>query len=262
LSEFQAPEWLIKTSLIDVDHRIRALLPFPNYVQDNQEFVTDYIQEVKPYHVQVREFNLTYNGTDPFAGDLTDFDLPAYWNNNVEVPQFTSPVLLPYTHATAQPSNINSDTESNDPIWTAWPWSQWYNNYTLHVDSVIIINGGSGYTTAPLVVITGDATESATMYATINDSGAVIGVTIENNGSGYLTTPTITFVGGNGTGAAAYPVMTNGLVRSFKTVIRYDRYQYQSQITDWQPNVSYDNGTLVRYNNTVWELQALMAALL
>jgi hypothetical protein len=253
LSEFQAPEWLIKTSLIDVDHRIRALLPFPNYVQDNQEFVTDYIQEVKPYHVQVREFNLTYNGTDPFAGDLTDFDLPAYWNNNVEVPQFTSPVLLPYTHATAQPSNINSDTESNDPIWTAWPWSQWYNNYTLHVDSVIIINGGSGYTTAPLVVITGDATESATMYATINDSGAVIGVTIENNGSGYLTTPTITFVGGNGTGAAAYPVMTNGLVRSFKTVIRYDRYQYQSQITDWQPNVSYDNGTLVRYNNTVWE---------
>jgi hypothetical protein len=62
LSEFAAPEWLTKTSLIDVEHRIRALLPFQNYVRDNQEFVLDYIQEVKPYHVQIREFNLRYNG--------------------------------------------------------------------------------------------------------------------------------------------------------------------------------------------------------
>jgi len=39
LSEFSAPEWLVKTSLIDVDHRIRNLEPFQNYRQDNQEFV-------------------------------------------------------------------------------------------------------------------------------------------------------------------------------------------------------------------------------
>jgi hypothetical protein len=78
LSEFAAPEWLVKTSLIDVDHRIRELLPFQNYSRDNQEFVIDYLQEVKPYHVQVREFNLTYFGNDLYEGDLTDFDVPAF----------------------------------------------------------------------------------------------------------------------------------------------------------------------------------------
>jgi hypothetical protein len=64
LSEFSAPEWLIKTSLIDVDHRIRQLIPYQNYVRDNQEFVSDYINEVKPYHVSIREFNLKYSGFD------------------------------------------------------------------------------------------------------------------------------------------------------------------------------------------------------
>jgi hypothetical protein len=39
LSEFAAPEWLIKTSLIDVEHRIRSLTEFQNYSRDNQEFV-------------------------------------------------------------------------------------------------------------------------------------------------------------------------------------------------------------------------------
>jgi len=58
LSEFTNPEWLTKTSLIDVEHRIRELVPFQIFRQDNQEFVLDYIQEVKPYHVQIREFNL------------------------------------------------------------------------------------------------------------------------------------------------------------------------------------------------------------
>ncbi len=93
LSEFSAPEWLVKTSLIDVDHNIRNLEPFQNYRQDNQEFVLDYIQEVKPYHVQIREFNLLYNGQDAYGGDVTDFDVPAYYNTSLVVPQYTSPIL-------------------------------------------------------------------------------------------------------------------------------------------------------------------------
>ena len=98
-SEFTAPEWLMKTSLIDVDHKIRALLPFQIYMQDNQTFVLDYIQEVKPYHVQIREFNLAYYGQDTYPGNLTDFDVPAYWDTTLDIPQYISPILLPYDHA-------------------------------------------------------------------------------------------------------------------------------------------------------------------
>ena len=100
LSELQAPEWLVKTSLIDVDHRVRELLPYPNYQLDNQTFVSDYLQEVKPYHVQVREFNLSYSGIDDYLGSITDFDIPAYYNTSLTVPQYVSPILLPYAHAT------------------------------------------------------------------------------------------------------------------------------------------------------------------
>ena len=155
LSEFAAPEWLVKTSLIDVDHRIRELLPFQNYSRDNQEFVIDYLQEVKPYHVQVREFNLTYFGDDLYQGDLTDFDVPAFYNTTLPVPQYTSPILLPYAHGTAQISNTLSDAESTDQIWTEWPYSQWYENYLLSVETIVVTFNGTGYTTPPQVTIVG-----------------------------------------------------------------------------------------------------------
>ena len=255
LSEFSAPEWLVKTSLIDVDHRIRQLIPYQNYVIDNQEFVSDYIQEVKPYHVSVREFNLKYSGFDEFFGDLTDFDLPAYYNTALDVPKFTSPVLLPYGHGTAfnSTTNTQSDLPATSPVWGTWPYNQWYSNYLLILDSVEIVDGGSGYTEPPVVVITGDASTPAEATAVISSLGRVVAVNVTNTGSGYSQTPTITFDGGNGTAARAYARMTNNLVRSFRTVIKYDRFQYFSDVLTWMANVTYQQDTLVRYNNSVWQ---------
>ena len=259
LSEFGAPEWLVKTSLIDVEHRIRALLPFQNYSRDNQEFVLDYIQEVKPYHVSIREFNLRYNGADEFFGDMTDFDLPAYYNTTLDIPQFTSPILLPYDHSTAFNSETNnlSDLTSNSTVWADWPYSQWYNNYLLMVGSIVIVETGSGYTTPPTVVITansGDPAPTTTAEATavLNGAGQVVAINVTNSGAGYRSTPTVTFDGGNGSGAAAYPRMINDVVRQFRTVIRYDRFQYQTAVQTWSSNGTYENGTLVRYDDRVW----------
>ena len=254
MSEFSAPDWLIKTSLIDVDHKIRNLIPYQSYRQDNQDFVLNYIQEVKPYHVQIREFNLSYNGNDAYPGMVTDFDSPSYWNSSLTVPQFINPVLLPYTQSTANSkTNFDANTESTDIIWTETPWNEWYNNYTLTVQSVIINNQGSGYTSAPTVVITGDCVTPAEMTAVVNSAGKLVSITITNPGVGYITTPVITFVGGGGVDAVAAPVMGNDLIRQLKTTIKYDRYQYQSDIFEWQANVSYDNGTQVRYANRVWQ---------
>jgi hypothetical protein len=256
LTEFQSPEWLMKTSLIDVEHRIRELVPFQIYRQDNQEFVLDYIQEVKPYHVQIREFNLAYNGQDIYGGMLSDFDCPAYYNTSLEIPQYVSPILLPYTKSdavgTGTPSTI-SDTPADAQIWIESPWSEWYNNYLLSIQDVTIVDGGEGYTVPPEVVITGDSITPAEMTAVINSAGRVVGINIINPGAGYSSTAVITLTGGNGTGARAAAVMGNDLVRSIKTTIKYDRYQYSSTIVDWEANVNYDNGTQVRYNDQVWQ---------
>lgn len=262
LSEFAAPEWLVKTSLIDVEHRIRSLTQFQNYSRDNQEFVLDYIQEVKPYHVQVREFNLRYNGFDQWFGDMADFDLPAYYNTSLQVPQFTSPILLPYDHGTAFNSETNnlSDLPANSTVWASWPYSQWYNNYLLQLDSVALIASGSGYTEPPEVVITANPNDTAPSVpaqavAVLNSLGEVVAINVTVNGAGYRSTPTVTFVGGNGSGAVAYPRMTNDVIRQFRTVIRYDRFQYKTVIQDWNSNGTYPNGTLVRYDNRVWSAQ-------
>jgi hypothetical protein len=271
LSELLAPEWLIKTSLIDVQHKVRDLAPYQNYIRDNQDFVSEYIQEVKPYHVQVRAFNLTYDGADDYLGSLTDFDLPAYYDTALTIPQYVSPILLPYQHATAQAFNTLSDTASNSTIWTDWPYSQWFDKYLLQVATVIVTNPGTGYTIAPTVLIVpadGDTGSGAEAVAVLNSLGHVASITVLRSGSGYRSTPTIVFDGGNGTGATAYPVMSGlgnainqstdqsefyNLVRSFKTVIKYDRYQYRTSVLTWSADGYYENGTLVRYDNRVWQ---------
>ena len=254
LSEQIAPEWITKTSLIDVDHKIRQLLPFQTFNRDNQEFVIDYIQEVKPYHVQVREFNLIYEGFDIYSGTLTDFDVPAYWKSDLTVPQFVSPVLTPYTLSTAVGTGREttiSNASNDDPIWATEPWVFWHQNYSLAVESVTVINGGQGYTIQPLVTVVGDSIEPAELVAVISSTGIITAINVVNPGRGYLTTPTIV-ISGNGNNAIAYPNMGNALVRNFKTTLKYDRYQYQADVVDWQPNESYDNGTLVKFDDRVW----------
>jgi hypothetical protein len=80
----------------------------------------------------------------------------------------------------------------------------------------------------------------------------VISVLVVNPGSNYRVTPRVVFDGGNGTLARAYAVMTNDVVRQFRTVIKYDRYQYNTNIETWSPDGTYVNGTLVRYDDRVW----------
>ena len=245
LSEQQAPNWLIKTSLIDVDHTIRDLVPFQIYRRDNQDFVLDYINEVKPYHVQIREFNLRYQGLDRYLGSLTDYDLPAYYDPLQKL--FVSPVL-----DNTGTLSTTSSVPSTSPIWQTFPYNQWFQNYLLSIESVTIVSSGSGYSVAPEVVVTGNCLRQAVMTARINSAGEVVEITVLDAGAGYSETATITFDSGSGSGALAVAVMGNGQVRNIVTTIKYDRYQYASTIQEWIPNVNYDNGDQVRYANIVW----------
>jgi hypothetical protein len=104
-----------------------------------------------------------------------------------------------------------------------------------------------------IVPAEGDTGSGAEAVAVLNSLGNIVSITLINGGSGYRVTPSIVFDGGNGTGAAAYPQMANGLVRSFRTVLKYDRYQYQTSVLTWSENGTYENGTLVRYDDRVWQ---------
>lgn len=68
------------------------------------------------------------------------------------------------------------------------------------LDSITVDTGGSGYTTAPNIIIEGDGT-GATATATLS-AGAVSAITINNAGRGY-SFAVIKITGGGGTGATA-----------------------------------------------------------
>lgn len=117
--------WLNKTSLVDVSHVIRELKPIQNYQQDNQEFLSGYINEAKPYHVVIKDFLFKYTGIDTYAGNITDFDLPAEWNESTQ--SYISPQLV-Y-------ENVDGTNEflPTDAIWQKEQYQNWYNNYGLSV---------------------------------------------------------------------------------------------------------------------------------
>lgn len=181
--------WLNKTSLVDVNHRIRELLPYKKFQRDNQEFLAGYLNEAKPYHVYIKNFVYSYDGLDVYGGNLTDFDLPAVYNP--QSGDFESPQLV-YSN-TYNPNQYLP----TDPIWQQQEYSQWFNNYGLSVtNSVMIVNQGRGYTDSPRISAYIDTSiypeprEVATFTA-IMSADKVIGITVDNPGSGYAVDPVI-----------------------------------------------------------------------
>jgi hypothetical protein len=155
--------WLNKTSLVDVSHKIRELLPFEVYQTDNQDFLAGYLNETKPYHVVIKDFLFTYTGTDVYEGDITDFDLPSSYNSNFAT--FISPQLV-Y-------NSVIGDNQylPNNSIWTNNLYSQWFNNrgvsltgetnyqittlavYMTLGSTVIVVDNASGFPVNGVITI-------------------------------------------------------------------------------------------------------------
>jgi hypothetical protein len=68
------------------------------------------------------------------------------------------------------------------------------------ISQLLVTNWGSGYRSAPTVAITGGGGSGATATATV--SGGHVSVTLTNGGTGYTGNGTLTFRGGGGTRAA------------------------------------------------------------
>lgn len=74
--------------------------------------------------------------------------------------------------------------------------------------SFTITNGGSGYTTAPTVTLSGNATAEAVVTG-----GVVTAINVTYQGYGYTAAPSVSFSGGGGTNAAATANLSSLVVK-------------------------------------------------
>ena len=241
-TEQKNPDWIFKTSFIDVYHQLRKLEQIPNYVKDDQTFYQEYITEVKPYRTQIKEYIPIYDKVDIANGDWTDFDIPSQYDARTAT--FRSPDISKTSDAT---------------LFTTDVYSNWANNYTYKVSDFIIGNVGLNYSIAPNVEITGGGGSGASAITTINNAtGKLTGVYVTNAGSGYTSTPTV-FINGDGNGATVYPLLRNeyfasnanlsyNTIRDVLTTIKFDRLVYDSNLVIWQSNTAYAN-TIITSGN-------------
>lgn len=246
LSEQQNLDWIFKTSFISVLHKLRKLDQFPNYIKDNQDYYRDYIDEVKPYKTKVREYLIDYEGSDTFGGDVTDFDLPPYYDTLVE--KYRSP---------------SGEYEHDTATWQTSPYDKWYKNYTYSIESITVERPGTGfvYPDEPTITISGGGGSGAAARAIVNFStGEIESFEMLSQGSGYTHQPNVT-INGSGIAATAYANLKddssdvwNGKnpVRKIATTIAFDRYSFTSNVTEWQANTMYyaaNANIITKYNS-------------
>lgn len=231
LSEQKQVDWLFKTSFVNVLHYMRELNQPPNFTKDNHDYMESYIDEVKPYRSKVREYRVGYTKTDESGFFASDFDIPGYYDTTVG--RFRSP-----------DGTLDTDKE----LLTTNNYVMWNSNHNNYVSSIIVSNPGYGFTQPPqIVIVSTDGTGSgATAEASINEKGQLVAIVVSNPGQGYIETP-IVVINGNGTGASATAIIKNDTVRKLKTTIKFDRVDYNPNLTEWIPNTLYPQGSVVSY---------------
>ena len=213
MTEQKSLDWAFKTSFINVTNQAGNLDQRPVYKLTNSTFFEQYINEVKPYHTVIRNFTTENTVFDPSQTYVTDFDLPAV-----------------YDEALGTFNSVNV----GDPILNEYPWKSWADNYGYSISSIDVVDGGSNYTEAPVITISpasGDTGSGATAVAYIG-SGKVTAIDVKLNGSGYKKQPIINIQGGGSsvTTATAYARLSNATIRKNTVTVKFDRIARASQI--------------------------------
>jgi hypothetical protein len=215
-------DWIFKTSFVKAQHNVGNLDQPVTYPVDNLSNFEDYINEVKPYRTKVREYVSNYDGMDTAQLPITDFDLmPIYDNGSIGL-----------VNTTIQDGKIFAD----NPKIRDYPWKFWLDNTTFDIMDLVLNDGGSGYNIAPDVKIISNSGTGATARAFINN-GKVNRIVLLTPGTGYLSAPTIILDGGlseSGTAGSVSAIIGNSVVRSTKIAIKFDRHTTKQYITQLQ----------------------------
>jgi len=88
-------------------------------------------------------------------------------------------------------------------------WSVKLGDESSYLSAIELIDPGSGYTSTPLIEISGGGGSSAQAMALMNlDAGEIAIIVLTVPGVGYTSEPTITITGGGGSGAQARAIHT------------------------------------------------------
>jgi len=213
-SEQPNVDWAFKTSFIRAKHNVGELAQKVAYQNDNLENYQDYINEVKPYSSNVREYISSYEKIEPSQSVITDFDLsPSYIDGNIT------------------PSAATFDGTEVVNLWNkyfTYPYKNWTDNNTYEVIRIDVIDGGSGFTDTPYVTFENDSTplySGLTAKAYIS-KGKVTSIEIVNKGSRLYKAPTVTVSGNqdiDGKPVLASCILGNSNVRSTHVIVKFDR---------------------------------------
>jgi hypothetical protein len=207
LSEQLFVDWVYKTSFVTPVIDAGDLSQKSIYRFNDFRYVEDFIKEIKPFKSKLRDVTVKQNSFEEVNVNVTDFDLPAYVNSSGKI-------SLP----------------SSDALKNVYPFKDWYDNNSYHIDSILVGNPGNSYRIPPSVTIlpaVGDSGSGATAVAKINN-GKLIQIDVTNKGTGYYKTPSVILVGGGNyeqgfVQGSAYAVIKNSNVRTSSIEFKFDR---------------------------------------
>lgn len=232
-------DWAFKTSFVKSKHNLGELKQTITYQNDNLENYEDYINEVKPYRTKIREFISAYEKLEQTKTGVTDFDLPSVFNPDTGA---ITPIGTQVVNGVLIVDNNVALTE---------PYSNWYYNVGHSIKSIDVRDGGSGYKSAPQVLITGTSNLPAKATAYIS-RGKIIKIVVDEPGQGFLVTPTITLDGGldvGGVPAQTSIQLERGPVRSNKVGIKFDRLSSSYELSTLDVAQQFDGtGSRTRFD--------------
>jgi len=231
LSQTLDADWVMKTSLVDMYQRVRKLDQLPVFLPDIQNSISEFFQEIKPFHVYLKKYVARYDNMqnpDVAQLDITDFDLQPYYN--IDASRYRSPQLNNQIDQVALARTV---------------YAPWLNNHAYGAERVRMIHTGTGYIASTVSVkIYGNGTGAKAKATVVN--GVITKITVTDPGKGY-TQASVTITGINDTPAVAAVHLGLGLARNIKTQLKFDRYTYSNQVQDWKPDTSYKLDQVVSY---------------
>lgn len=222
-SEQNYVDWAFKTSFIKAKHNVGELREDITFNNDNLPSYEDYIEEVKPFKTKLREYLSAYEKIENTNSQVTDFDLPPSFSDETK---------------NIQPQNvkvIGNEVIGIDDKLNTYPYKSWTDGLGFEVIGIDIADGGSGYTQAPILTLSGGGGSGAKAIAKLGANGKISSIEVINGGSGYITAPILTLSGSlstTGNDAKLSVILGNGLPRGMTSVIKFDRISPDYFITN------------------------------